>query len=148
MKKFLTIIAFALPLIFLDQVVKFYALTGKLEGEIIPHFFSFTLKMNEGIALSLPIEGWFQIALIFLILIFGGFYVRKYLNLKNTVNQWIVASILGGAVGNLIDRFWRGAVVDFIAIWHFPVFNLADVFIFYGVCLLFYFELTEKRKIT
>lgn len=147
MKNTIKIIGYSLPLIALDQITKFYAVTGKLSGEIIPHFLNFSLKFNKGIALSLPLTGPAQIIIIFLILIIGGFYVKKYFNLTKTTNQLIIASILGGAIGNLIDRFYQGAVVDFIAIWNFPVFNLADVFIFYSVCVLIYLELRGKKSI-
>jgi signal peptidase II len=48
--------------------------------------------------------------------------------------------ILGGALGNLVDRFWRGGVVDFldfhIQSFHWPAFNMADSFIFLGVLAL------------
>ena len=147
MKNLIKIIFYSLPLIALDQVTKYYVVEGKLTGEFIPNFFSFTLKYNEGIALSIPLEGNLQLVVIFLVLLIGAYYVRKYFDLSKTTIQLTVASILGGAIGNLIDRFTRGAVVDFIAIWDFPVFNLADVFIFYSVCILIYLELKGKKSV-
>ncbi len=147
MKNTIKIILYSIPLIVLDQITKFYAVTGKLAGEIIPNVLNFSLKFNTGIALSLPLEGATQITIIFIILILGGYYVKKHFDLSKMTNQLVVASILGGAVGNLIDRFSRGAVVDFIAFWNFPVFNLADVFIFYSVCILIYLELRGKKSI-
>lgn len=145
MKNFLKIILLSFPLICLDQLTKYYAVEGKLAGEIIPHFLHFSLKYNKGIALSIPLEGNLQLIVIFLILILGTYYVKKYFDLSKTIIQITLASILGGAIGNLIDRFTQEAVVDFIAIWNFPVFNLADVFIFYSVCILIYLELKGKK---
>ena len=145
MKNLSKIIGFSLPLIALDQLTKYYVVQGKLVAEFIPNFFSFTLKYNEGIALSLPLKGNLQITVISLILLVGGYYVRKYFDLSKLSIQLTVASIFGGAVGNLIDRFYRGAVVDFIAVWNFPIFNLADIFIFYSVCILIYLELRRKE---
>jgi len=144
MKNLFKIIGYSLPLILLDQVTKFYVVNGKLIGEIIPDYLSFTLRFNKGIALSLPLRGKTQIFLIFLVLILGIWYIRKHFNLNKTTNQFILASILGGAIGNLIDRFNHGAVVDFISIWKFPIFNLADVFIFYSMYILIYLELKGK----
>lgn len=146
MKNFLKIITFSLPLIALDQLTKYYAVQGDLNQEFIPGFFRFTLKYNEGIALSIPLEGNLQLIVIFGILLVGAYYVKKYFDLSKPIIQFTVASILGGAIGNLIDRFTRGAVVDFIAVWDFPVFNLADVFIFYSVCILIYMELRGKGE--
>jgi signal peptidase II len=49
---------------------------------------------------------------------------------------WVgLGLLLGGATGNLVDRLWRGAVVDFIAVGRWPVFNLADVAIVAGAAL-------------
>jgi signal peptidase II len=58
--------------------------------------------------------------------------------------QVAFAMILAGAVGNLLDRIFRGYVVDFIHVQHWPVFNVADVCIFVGVALL---ALTWKRSL-
>lgn len=147
MKNLFKIIFYSVPLIALDQVTKYYVVQGKLTAEFIPNYFSFSLRYNEGIALSLPLKGTPQIALILLIILIGAYYVRKYFDLSKTTNQFIVASIFAGAAGNLIDRFTRGAVIDFIAVWNFPVFNLADVFIFYSVCVLIFLELRGKKTV-
>lgn len=131
--------------IFLDQITKFWAEKITTNIIIIPHFFSFDLQHNLGIALSIPIKGNLQIGLILLILLIGGFYAKKEINYNKPENQLILGGILGGALGNLIDRLTRGAVIDFISVWNFPVFNLADIFIFLGVFGLFWLELKKKK---
>jgi signal peptidase II len=63
---------------------------------------------------------------------------------------WALALILGGAVGNVIDRLWHGSVVDFIQVhWHdavFPSFNVADSAITVGAGLLILDELLRVRR--
>jgi signal peptidase II len=60
-----------------------------------------------------------------------------------------ISFILGGAVGNVIDRLVYGAVVDFIdlhyAQWHWPAFNLADSAIIFGAALIIWAEIRPKR---
>jgi signal peptidase II len=56
--------------------------------------------------------------------------------------------ILAGAVGNLIDRFWHGAVTDFIDPTHYPAFNVADSLICIGAAVLIGTSLLDGRKPT
>ncbi len=69
---------------------------------------------------------------------------------KQTVTNLAYALILGGAVGNVVDRIINGAVFDFldfhIALYHWPAFNLADSFIFVGVAILIYREFFMKNN--
>lgn len=89
-----------------------------------------TYYLNTAIAFSLPVRGWM------LWLLYGVVAVCLWRLWNENVQKdqklsWIVAGmVVAGAVGNLIDRFVYGGVVDFISIgeW-FPIFNLADVYL-------------------
>jgi signal peptidase II len=59
-----------------------------------------------------------------------------------------VILIFGGALGNLTDRIFFGRVTDFIAIWKFPVWNIADMGIFVGVCIILATEFFASQKNT
>ncbi len=76
-----------------------------------------------------------------LYIIFYDKYVQKY--------PLAIGLILGGAIGNLYDRFIREGVVDYVA-WHcgfdFAVFNFADVMIDIGVASIIIFSIIEERK--
>jgi signal peptidase II len=98
---------------------------------VIPNFFDITFVRNDGIAF-----GFFQgknglfVLLACIILAFGIWWSRK-LDWKKTEVNVIAAMILGGALGNLIDRVRIGYVVDFLdfhwkEIYHWPAFNIAD----------------------
>jgi signal peptidase II len=73
---------------------------------------------------------------------------------KLHAHQWQLALalslVLGGAVGNLIDRLWLGHVVDFIQVyygdWYFPAFNIADSAITVGAVLLIWDSLFGRRE--
>ena len=77
---------------------------------------------------------------IFLLIIIGFviYYYSKYKNL-----QFSFSLILAGAISNLIDRIFRGYIVDFINVGIWPVFNLADSFNFIGVILIAYIVLKK-----
>jgi signal peptidase II len=71
---------------------------------------------------------------------------------RNTADKklsWALSLILGGAIGNVLDRFFYGAVVDFIDVhyetWHWPAFNLADSAISVGAILIVWSELTRNK---
>jgi signal peptidase II len=131
-----------------DQLSKRVVLDAFQPGEIRPvidGLFNLTLTFNRGAAFglwsSLP-GGWRELALglsILLALVVVGFLItRSYY--QTALAQIALAGILGGAVGNIIDRVQRGAVVDFLDFYigsaHWPAFNIADSAICVGVFLL------------
>ena len=79
------------------------------------------------------------------------FYIVKEIkkNIDNNLSLLSFSLILGGAVGNLIDRIFRGYVVDFISFTLFKremsIFNVADMYITIGVILLIYIVLKEGK---
>ncbi|MFA5093405.1 MAG: signal peptidase II [Candidatus Omnitrophota bacterium] len=135
--------------IILDQVSKFLA-TSFLQLNtplvLINNFFNLTLVYNRGAAFGL-----FQHQLLLFIAISILAIVIILFNLKNKANSLIfklsLSLILGGAVGNLIDRIRFGYVVDFLDFRVWPVFNLADSFITIAAVLLFW-ELIFTKNVT
>lgn len=133
-----------LSLIFLivDQiskilVVKFLDLNSVT---VIKNFFYLTYTNNTGAAFSILTDKRIFLVLVgIIILILLIYYLKKH-QIKNTINKIAFALVIGGSIGNLIDRIIRGSVVDFIDIkifsYNFPIFNLADTFITIGVLLL------------
>ncbi len=105
---------------------------------VIPGVFHFTHVQNTGVAFSLfhqyP-EILTLVASLFLLLLLLYMLSHRVLSRLEMLGFSLV---IGGALGNLADRFSMGAVTDFLdlAIIHYPVFNLADSFIFTGVALL------------
>jgi len=129
----------ALVLVGLDQASKLWART-ELSGvlELLPNV-ALRFSENTGIAFSLPVPYWVTIPLS-LVVIF--FLVRQ---LWQRPHKPLVCMafglILAGAIGNLIDRVLYGAVTDFISVYSFPIFNLADSFITVGVILYLWEEI-------
>lgn len=137
------IIILSIIFIIIDQVSKIIVvnnLTNNKSIEVIKSFFYLTYTNNKGAAFSI-LTGR-RILLILVALIVIGvliYYVRKN-KIEGKVNKIALSLVIGGSIGNLIDRILRGAVVDFIDIkifgYNFPIFNLADTFIVIGVFLL------------
>ncbi len=98
----------------------------------------FVLHMNENIAFSLPLPGALVSICAFFILLFSFcVWGRKYFQ-PTISSSCMLALIFSGAIGNILDRlFYNGAVVDFIKIFEFPIFNFADVCISSGVIVAF-----------
>lgn len=126
----------------LDQVTKYWVAQSMNLEQSIPIWegvFHFTYVTNKGAAFSLFSQdgGWLR--WLSLLVSLG---LMALALLGPTMNRWEQAGygfILGGALGNGIDRFTAGEVIDFLhfVLIQFPVFNLADVFINVGiVCLL------------
>lgn len=105
----------------------------------------FTLQYNTGIAFSIPIAKELQIILSSLLLIFLFYYIHTSWHWKNWLGTIGASFIFGGALGNLYERFGDKGVTDFIQIFTwFPVFNIADISIFFGVVFLGICELRNK----
>ncbi|MFA5598950.1 MAG: signal peptidase II [Pusillimonas sp.] len=128
-----------------DQITKIWFDTHLAYGERWPMlpFFDFTLLYNPGAAFSFLAEGqgwqrWLfsAIALVAAALILHLLWKSPGQRLFCTA----LMAILGGALGNLIDRLQHGHVIDFLLFywqqWHFPAFNIADIAITCGAILL------------
>ena len=105
----------------------------------------FTLTYNDGVAFGLAGGGGiFVILLSVVALVALGVFVSSAPEKNGT---WIAGGlILGGAVGNLIDRVRIGHVTDFILLPHWPAFNLADCAITVGVILLAFTLIMDSKE--
>ncbi|MEO1767982.1 signal peptidase II [Thiobacter aerophilum] len=135
----------AVVLIALDQASKAWVTTHFLPGEqrTVTPFFNLVLAHNTGAAFSLLAEagGWQRVFFIAVALIATAVIVWLIERHREEPRFCFALSlILGGALGNLIDRLRLGYVVDFLdfhaAGWHWPAFNVADTAITVGALLL------------
>ncbi len=110
----------------LDQITKalILARVDALSGAMPT--VGFTITMNRAIAFSIPIEGVWVFALGLAILIGVGALLIQELDWAKLWSAILSGMILGGALGNFVDRVRFGAVVDFLKVGWWPVFNLAD----------------------
>jgi len=130
----------------LDQATKWLAVAMLLPYRPVPlvSHLSFTLMYNQGAAFSFlsSAGGWQRWLLTGFALLVSSVLVIWLLRLGTgeRITAVALSLVIGGAVGNLIDRLYLGQVVDFVDFfvgsWHWPAFNLADSAIFVGVVLL------------
>ena len=139
----------------LSKVVLSSILTLNQSISIINNCFHLTLIHNTGIAFGM-LKGSSNIILI--VTIIGLILIARSLKndfLKdNLVNKKVlfirkvaIGFILGGAIGNMIDRFRVGYVIDFLDFRIWPVFNLADSFITIGAVILFWNLFIPSKKL-
>ena len=124
-----------LSIIIIDQIVKFLVVNINLD--IIPGFLSFTYRENIGVAFSLGEATPMLVLIIHILLVLSiTIFMIKYN--KRIKDQIPFILMLAGGLGNLIDRLFRGHVVDFINFkgLRFPVFNIADIFVVLGCIIL------------
>ncbi len=148
-------LGWALFILLADQLTKLLILGAYRYGDVTPitSFFNIVRAHNTGAAFSFLADagGWQR-------WLFTGFGTAAALfivwQLRAHPGQKLfafsLASILGGAVGNVIDRIWHGYVVDFLDFhWgaaHFPAFNIADSAITVGAVCLVLDELLRVRR--
>ena len=151
MKKRIVLIAFICLII--DQLTKLFIIsnfdvgTGKT---IIPSFFSIAYIRNTGAAWGMFSDGTILLAVISIIFLL--FAIKYIIDLKSVskLNTISYGLLLGGIVGNLIDRLFRRYVIDFFSFkffsYNFPVFNVADCFIVIAIFLIVLETLLNDRK--
>ena len=150
--------ALALIIIVIDQWTKWLAetkLTFHDPVPVIEPFLNWTLAYNYGAAFSFLADAggwqkWFFSGLALLMSLFLIIYLLKAPR-KATLLSLGLAMVLGGALGNLIDRLLHGHVIDFIHVhyadvWHYPIFNIADIGISLGVVLIVIDMLFLEKK--
>ncbi len=151
----------ALVVLIIDQASKLFFLnTLQREGNsisVIEPILNWTLAYNRGAAFSFLANqgGWqkfFFAGLALVVSVFLIWYIRKVPKQAKLLSL-ALAFILGGAIGNLIDRINYGYVIDFIHVhyanaWHYPVFNIADCGIVLGVAFMIWDMLFLEKKRT
>ncbi len=136
----------SVAVVVLDQLTKYWA-DSQLQlysPQQVMAGFNLTLSYNPGAAFSFLADagGWQRWFFIVLALGVSAFIVSWLLRL-NRQERWMAVAltlILGGAIGNVIDRVYIGHVIDFIDIyikdWHWPAFNIADSAITIGAVMM------------
>ncbi|HXZ00446.1 MAG TPA: signal peptidase II [Stellaceae bacterium] len=140
-----------------DQLAKAWILTlfsDRPPGSVLPvaGFLNLALTWNRGMSFGLFNNTAALNTIIFTVLaavIVAGLLVWLR-RARETLVALAIGLVIGGAVGNVIDRLWRGAVVDFLDFhlgqWHFYVFNLADAAISVGVGLMLLDSLLARTR--
>jgi len=135
----------SLPLIALDIISKLFAIAHSgVTACIAAKQICFRYTENTGIAFSIPIP-MLAITIINTLLLFGILKLAVDEFKLNKITLLSISLILAGGVGNLIDRFLRSYVVDFISISKFPIFNIADIYISVAVLIIIVFYGKIKR---
>ncbi|MGR9169830.1 signal peptidase II [Rhizobium sp. KDH_Rht_773_N] len=149
----LPILIFILIAVILDQIVKIAVDRYLPLQEAVPVIPMLALyrTYNLGVAFSMlsGMDGWFIVGMRLIIVAFV-----LYLWHRTAKDRWLAhlgyALIIAGAIGNLIDRFAYGHVIDYILFhtetWSFAVFNLADSFITVGAGCVILDEMLQKPK--
>lgn len=132
--------------IVLDQLTKLWIMASFDEYEVLVVWpvFNLTLVYNTGAAFSFLSDAggwqrWFFIGLAIVVSLAMVWWLRQ-LQPRERLTGYGLALVIGGAIGNVIDRIWLGKVVDFLQWhwedWYWPSFNVADSAITLGVILL------------
>jgi signal peptidase II len=135
-------LAVAAAIVLVDQLTKIWAVRALSDGpvEVVGSLLQFRLTRNPGGAFSL-LTGLTPVLAV-LAVVMVAYIVRTTRRTADVVMAYSLALVLGGAVGNLVDRlvrspgFLRGEVVDFIKVPNWPTFNIADSAITIGVILI------------
>jgi len=148
----------SVAVIALDQLSKWWALhalqPAGVPHAVIPGLLNWTLAFNRGAAFSFLADGagwqrWFFVVLAFVICAVLVAWLARTPR-RDWRNGLPLALIIGGALGNVIDRLHAAQVTDFIQLyfrqWSYPVFNLADSAITVGAVLLVAFGLFAGKR--
>ena len=151
MKKKIIIVAVICILIdFISKIIVINNLELDTGITIIPNFFSISYIRNTGAAWGIFSNGTLLLAvlsIVFLIFAFKYIYDLKSVSKLSMISYGM---LIGGIIGNLIDRVFRNYVIDFLSFnifgYHFPVFNIADCFIVVSIFLIVIESLLKEGK--
>lgn len=143
----------ALLAVLADQWTKWLIVKNMELGEritVIENFLYITSHRNRGAAWGI-LQGqmWFFYVITVIVIIAIIYYLKKS-KMESPLFKFSLALMLGGAIGNFIDRVFRQEVVDFVHTYpfgyNFPIFNIADSALVIGVAILIIYMLLEEKK--
>ena len=153
MKKIIII----LIIFFFDRLTKLYLINLQASGTDIDFyifpFLNFYLIWNTGIGFGLAsMETNIYYHILTTIIVFVNLGLIYFLLKSKGIYVYLLATIIGGSLGNLFDRIYYYAVPDFIDLhldnYHWFIFNVADIFITVGIIGLILVELLKKDKVS
>ena len=135
----------------IDQLIK-YIVNSSIElggrREFIPHILSLTHIRNQGAAWSI-MEGqkWFLVVMPILIIVAAFVFMYKYRN-GSKLMLTSLSLVMGGGIGNLIDRIRMNEVIDYLKceLFNFPIFNFADICVVVGAAMFCIYMLFIEGK--
>ena len=152
-KNLIFCILLCLLTIILDQASKWVILSYLNFNSSINVFsgFNLVLVFNYGTSFGLlspnTVHGTYclmGLSLLLIIILFVAFF-----KFRNSIEKILLSMLIGGAIANLIDRIFHGAVIDFIDIyyknWHWPAFNIADISITCSASCLILYNLFRRK---
>ena len=134
-----------ITLIVIDQVSKILV-SNFLKEPVGNEFVGLEIVTNTGMAFGFNEGNIKNILLTIFVLIIIIRFVKNQIERIDTKTMVAISLVLAGGIGNLIDRFFRGGVLDFIKLYKRPIFNLSDVFVVLGWILLVIFIIDFTRK--
>lgn len=150
---FFPALSISVIVLFVDQISKLIILDILKDGpKVITSNFNIVEVYNTGISFSLfrmdsTIGQWILSGLAGIIVVFLLIWISR---VKSRIHSLALGGIIGGAIGNISDRIFRGAVVDFIDIhafnYHWPAFNFADSAIVVCVFVVIFLGFFSKQK--
>ena len=144
-----------LSIFFFDRTTKIYLINLQNNGTDIDFyiysFLNFYLVWNTGVGFGLAtMEANIYYHILTLIIVIINIGLVFFLVKSEGIYSYLIALIIGGSLGNLFDRIYYYAVPDFIDlhldIYHWYIFNVADIFITVGIIGLLFVELFKKKK--
>lgn len=127
----------------IDQIVKYIVVASNCDITIIPKYFNLIYVQNTGGVYGVFEDNNFAFCIISAIVLMILFIYSKNITKDNKLKQVLWQLILAGGASNLIDRIFRGFVVDFVQMIGFGVFNLSDACIVISAVIIIFIELKE-----
>ena len=144
---------FYIPILFfllIDQFVKHLVRSNMVQGQSIPilqNIFHLTYIENPGAAFGILANHRLLFLLLTAVITGIMFYLYLQLNNKKSPTAFTLALVISGALGNFIDRFFRGTVTDMFDFQIWPIFNIADICICLGLAGLCYLLLIQGEEL-
>ena len=142
-KKLKDVCFFALVFLAIDQGIKMFLNSKMVVNQtsiLVKNFLSITYVHNTGAAFSL-FEGnrWLLVLIGIIAVVALIIYIGKLIDM-NELDIFSYSLLIGGVLGNLVDRIFRGYVIDYVSLnlfgYHFPIFNFADICIVVSVVII------------
>lgn len=145
-KKILTIvITFCIVIIAIDQLSK-YLVTKNVTEKIGNDYFAIEITENTGMAFGFNSGNTKNIFLSLIVIFIIISFIKNQRELIGTKELMAISLALGGGISNIIDRVFRGGVLDFIKVLFIPNFNIADLCICTGWILIVIFLIIYTKK--